>query len=66
MAKRFIKRIAALISVKTKKDYSQVFSNIRTRPSMDIMRSVGRSKTCTWEGKEDMGRPLSSILQLDP
>ena len=29
-----------MISAKTKEDYSQIISNIRTRLSMDIMRSV--------------------------
>ena len=32
--------LAAMISAKTKEDYSQVISNIRTRLSMDIMRSM--------------------------
>ena len=39
-AKRFIKRLAAMISAQTKEDYSQVISNNRTRLSMDIIRSV--------------------------
>ena len=39
-AKSFIKRLAAMISAKTKEDYSQRISNIRTRLSMYIMRSV--------------------------
>ena len=38
-ARRFI-RLAALIAVKTKEDYSQVMCNVRTRLSMDIVRSV--------------------------
>ena len=32
--------LAAMISAKTKEDYGQVISNIRTRLSMDIMRSM--------------------------
>ena len=39
-AKCFIRRLAVLIATKTKEDYSQVMCNIRTRLSMDIMRSV--------------------------
>ena len=39
-AKHFIRRIAVLIAAKTNEDYSQVVCNIRTRLSMDIMRSV--------------------------
>ena len=38
--KSFIRRIAVLIATKTNEDYSQVMCNIRTRLSMDIMRSV--------------------------
>ena len=39
-ARRFIRRLAALITAKTKEDYSQVICNIRTRLSMAIMGSV--------------------------
>ena len=39
-AKRFIRRLAVLIATKTNEEYSQVMCNIRTRLSMDIMRSV--------------------------
>ena len=39
-AKHFIRRSAVLIATKTNEDYSQVMCNIRTRLSMDIMRSV--------------------------
>ena len=39
-AKRFIRRIALLMATKTNEVYSQVMCNIRTRLSMDIMRSV--------------------------
>ena len=39
-AKRFIRRLAVFIATKTNEDYSQVMCNIRTRLSMDIMRSV--------------------------
>ena len=39
-AKRFIRRLAELVSVKTRESYAQVMCNIRTRLSMDIMRSV--------------------------
>ena len=39
-AKRFIRRLAELVSAKTRERYSQVMCNIRTRISMDIMRSV--------------------------
>ena len=35
-----IKRLVVLITTKTNEDYSQVMCNIRTRLSMDIMRSV--------------------------
>ena len=39
-ARRFIRRLAALIAAMAKEDYSQVMCNIRTCLSMDIMRSV--------------------------
>jgi len=39
-AKRFIRRLAELVSAKTRESYAQVMCNIRTRLSMDIMRSV--------------------------
>ena len=39
-AKRFIRRLAVLIATKTNEDYSQMMCNIRTRLSMDIMKSV--------------------------
>ena len=39
-ARRFIRRLAALIAANTKKEYSQAMCNIRTRLSMNIMRSV--------------------------
>ena len=39
-ATRFLKRIAEKISAKTREKYSQVMSNIRTRISFEIMRSV--------------------------
>ena len=38
--KIFIRRLAVLIATKTNEEYSQVMCNIRTRLSMDIMRSV--------------------------
>ena len=37
---RFLKRVAEKISAKTRKKYSQVMNNIRTRISFEIMRSV--------------------------
>ena len=39
-ANRFLKRVAEKISAKTREKYSQVMSNIRTRISFEIMRSV--------------------------
>ena len=39
-ATRFLKRVAEKISAKTREKYSQVVSNIRTRISFEIMRSV--------------------------
>ena len=39
-ATRFLKRVAEKISAKTREKYSQVMSNIRTRISFEIMRSV--------------------------
>ena len=39
-AKRFIRRLAVFIATKTNEEYSQVMCNIKTRLSMDIMRSV--------------------------
>jgi len=39
-AKRFIRKLAAMIAAKTRESYAQVMCNIRTRLSMDIMRSV--------------------------
>jgi len=39
-AKSFIRRLAVFIATKTNEDYSQVMCDIRTRLSMDIMRSV--------------------------
>ena len=39
-AKLFIRRLAVLIATKTNEEYSLVMCNIRTRLSMDTMRSV--------------------------
>ena len=61
-AKRFIKRLAAMISAKTKEDYSQVISNIRTRLSMDIMRSVLVGvRGVRGKAKKAWTAPLSSV-----
>ena len=66
-AKRFIKRLAAgapaaMISAKTKEDYSQVISNIRTRLSMGIMRSVLVGvRGVRGKAKKAWTAPLSSV-----
>ena len=54
-AKQFIRRIAVLIATKTNEDYSQVMgnNNIRTRPSLDIMRSV----LAKWKAKKAWTAP---------
>ena len=61
-ARRFIRRLAALIAAKTKEDYSQVMCNIRTRLSMDIMRSVLVAvRGVRGKGKKAWTAPISSV-----
>ena len=49
---------------KTKEDYSLVISNIRTRLSMDIMRSVLVGVRGTYEGKQR--RPGPPLYPVSP
>ena len=61
-ARRFIRRLAALIAAKTKEDYSQVMCNIRTRLSMDIMRSVLVAvRGVRGKAKKAWTAPISSV-----
>ena len=61
-ARRFIRRLAALIAAKTKEEYSQVMCNIRTRLSMDIMRSVLVAvRGVRGKAKKAWTAPLSSV-----
>ena len=69
-ATRFWKRVAEKISAKTREKYSQVMSNIRTRFSFEIMRSVHCPGACTWSSRKDQagqGRPnLNNCVQPHP
>ena len=59
-AKRFIRRLASLIAAK--QDYSQVMCNIRTRLSMDIMRSVLVAvRGVRGKAKKAWTAPISSV-----
>ena len=61
-ARRFIRRLAALTAAKTKEDYSQVMCNIRTRLSIDIMRSVLVAvRGVRGKGKKAWTAPISSV-----
>ena len=61
-AKGFIRRLASLIAAKTRQDYSQVMCNIRTRLSMDIMRSVLVAvRGVRGKAKKAWTAPISSV-----
>ena len=63
-ARRFIRRLAALIAAKTKEDYSQVMCNIRTHLMlhMDIMRSVLVAvRGVRGKAKKAWTAPISSV-----
>ena len=68
-ATRFVKRVAEKISAKTREKYSQVMSNIRTRISFDIMRSVlvAVYTWSSWKDQAGQGRPnLNNCVQPHP
>ena len=60
-ARRFIRsRLTALIAATAKGDFSQVMCNIRTRLSIEIMRSVA-VRGVRWKAKKASSVPFNLI-----